>query len=321
MPDIGIIVLGSLNTDLTGRGVGRILGPGELTQGEYFSVGPGGKSRNIAEMAARLAGRGRVAMLGRTVKDPYGLWRPPYDALRRAGVNTAFVKFSGRGFPGIALIPVDKKGNNQIYVLPGANSGFSPGDIRAAAKIFKNAGVMAMSLELPKETAVAAIDAANENGLKVILDPGGINEKGNNGWILKQELYALKPNEHEAGIITGTEIRGFKTARKAAEKMLKGRIKNVIITAGKKGAYLFNAGTAEYFPAPQIRAGNVPDETGCGDQVTAVLAALTLRGLDICRACRLAVLAGTMQFYRRGVSPVTRKELREQEVYIRRREC
>ena len=310
-----IIVPGSLNTDLIGSGVEKLLGSGELTTGKEFSVGPGGKSRNIAQMIARFIGRDKVAMLGRTAKDSYGLWAPPYKALQDAGVNTKYIKFSDKGFPGIALIPVDKQGENQIYVLPGVNNEFSPADIRSAAKLFReagaNSGVMAMSLEMPRQTAIAAIKTANKNGLKVILDPGGINEKRSNSWILKQELFILKPNEHEARILTGIKINDFHSAEKSAVKMLKRNIKNVLITAGKKGAYFFNAETAEHIRPPDLKSSGVFDETGCGDQVTAVLAALTWQNRDICVACRLAILAGTMQFYRRGISPVTEEDLRK----------
>ena len=63
---------------------------------------------------------------------------------------------------------------------------------------------------------------------------------------------------------------------------------------------------------PEIKAGNVRDETGCGDQVTAVLSALTWKKFDIKKVCQMAVLAGTMQFYRSGISPITEKELQEQ---------
>ena len=311
---ISVIVPGSLNTDLIGSEVERIPGPGELTTGRAFIIGPGGKSRNIAQMAAGLLGSGCVAMLGRTVRDSYGLWKPPFYALKKAGVNTSYIRFSRKGFPGIALIPVDKKGRNQIYVLPGASSGFSAADVQAAGKIFKKARVMAMSLELPVKTAIAAIKKSNKNRLKVILDPGGINEKADNSWILRQDIFMLKPNEHEARILTGIKITGFKSAARAANKLLKRKIANVLITAGKNGAYFFNSGIKEHLLPPKIEGGKVFDETGCGDQVTAVLAASTAKGDDILCACRLAVLAGTMQFYRKGIQPVTAKELKKYDI-------
>jgi sugar/nucleoside kinase (ribokinase family) len=67
------VVVGSLNTDIVGSGLRRFPGPGEHVYGQELLIGPGGKSRNIADMMARLGPEGSVAMVGRTVRDPYGL--------------------------------------------------------------------------------------------------------------------------------------------------------------------------------------------------------------------------------------------------------
>ena len=118
---IKIIVPGGLNTDIIASKVSKIAMPGEEVVGEELKIGPGGKSRNIAHMIAVLSEKNTVAMIGKTAKDPFGLWKIPVDALEQAGVDITQVKtmeFIGT-FPGVALIPVDKEGNNQIYILPG----------------------------------------------------------------------------------------------------------------------------------------------------------------------------------------------------------
>jgi len=160
--ELQIIVPGGLNTDLIGLGVERLLGPGELTLGGIFHVGPGGKARNMAQMAAVWLGPGKVAMIGKTVQDPFGLWKVPMDALKEAGVNTDAIQVldfeqSGRKYPGIALIPVDGSGKNQIYCIPGINNDFSPADICAAENLFRSAGpsaYMMLALEIPTNTVM-----------------------------------------------------------------------------------------------------------------------------------------------------------------------
>ncbi|MCJ7680056.1 MAG: PfkB family carbohydrate kinase, partial [Candidatus Aminicenantes bacterium] len=137
-----IIVPGGLNVDFAGLGVDRLLGQGELTLGGTLKIGPGGKARNMAQMAATYLGSGRVAMIGRTSRDPYGLWRVPIDSLEDAGVDTSHIKIldfeeAGHTYPGVALIPVDKKGKNQIYVLPGSNEDFCAADVDDAEELFK----------------------------------------------------------------------------------------------------------------------------------------------------------------------------------------
>ena len=91
-PDIALIVAGGINTDITALGVERLLHPGELTRSGRLLVGPGGKSCNLARMAAPLLAPRGVFIIARTCRDPYGLWRVPLQALRDAGVNTDFVK-------------------------------------------------------------------------------------------------------------------------------------------------------------------------------------------------------------------------------------
>jgi ribokinase len=313
-----MIVVGGLNTDIVATGVDELLGPGELSRSGELFIGPGGKSSNIARMSACLLGPGRVFMVGKTSRDPYGLWEVPLKALHEAGVNTDHVTIEDMErigkFPGIALIPVNRQGENQIYCIPGINNDFSPADVARAEPLFKaSAGeaILALTLEIPLDTAAHAIRKAREHGLRVVLDPGGINKAQDADGILQEGIYCIKPNEHEARMLTGVDVRDLPSAKKAAQGLLAHRILNVLITHGAKGAYLFNRETAIHIPVPPLPSKQETDETGCGDQATAVVCAETLRGKTIHEAARLAVHAGTLQFHRRGIQPVHAEELEE----------
>jgi ribokinase len=63
------IVPGGSNTDLVIAGTPTV-GPGQLSCGGRFTIGPGGKSRNVAQMMAAYLGPGSVAFLGRTLAPP-----------------------------------------------------------------------------------------------------------------------------------------------------------------------------------------------------------------------------------------------------------
>jgi ribokinase len=311
------IVIGSLNTDLVATGIKQFPKPGEHVYGKELIIGPGGKSRNIADMLANLSEKDSVAMVGRTVKDPYGLWRQPMDALAKIGVNTDYVNVleyeAANKLPGIALIPVDQQGNNQIFVLPGVSDDFSTADIDAATELFKavaaNNGTLVLTLECPLETATYAVRQANEHGLKVMFDPGGIETDTDLSELIATGIYLIKPNEHEAKILTGIEVTDFDTAKQAAEKLHKQGVAVVLITAGVNGAYLFSKETQTHIPIPDVTAGNEKDETGCGDQTMAALCALLQDGKPVKEAAELAVLAGTLQFHRTGIQPVKKTEL------------
>ena len=313
-----IIVVGGLNTDIVATGVDKLLGPGELSRSGELFIGPGGKSSNIARMSACLLGPERVFMVGKTCRDPYGLWEVPLKALRDAGVNTDQVAVEDMErigkFPGIALIPVNRQGENQIYCIPGINDDFSPADVGRAEPLFEASageGILALTLEMPLDTAVHAIRKAREHGLRVVLDPGGINKPQDAEELLQEAIYCIKPNEHEAKILTGVDVQDLPSAKKAAQGLLARGILNVLITHGAKGGYLFNRETAIHIPVPPLPPKQEADETGCGDQATAVLCAETLKGKTIHEAARLAVLTGTLQFHRRGIQPIHAEELEE----------
>jgi ribokinase len=311
-----VVVPGGLNADIVGLGVDKIIGPGELTLGGELRIGPGGKARNMAQMAAAYLGKGKVAMIGRTSEDPYGLWKVPVRSLSDAGVDTRHVKIlsfreSGGKYPGVALIPVDKHGENQIYVLPGVNQDFCRQDVDDAQDLFDGSGrkTMIMALEIPMETAAYCLLKAKTHGLRVILDPGGIS--GPIGDILDEKIFLIKPNVHEARILTGITVTDRDTAEKAALELLSQGVQNVLLSCGNQGGYLFNEDLSEHIPCPPVKDTGVHDETGCGDQVTAVVASCLAEGKPLREAFRLAILAGTLQFYRAGIQPVSREALSE----------
>lgn len=312
------IVIGSLNTDLVATGIKQFPKPGEHVYGKELLIGAGGKSRNIADMIAHLSPTGSVAMVGRTVKDPYGLWQAPIDALHKVGVNTDYVNILDyadvQKLPGIALIPVDQQGNNQIFVLPGISDDFSVSDIDNAAELFeqvgKNNGALILTLECPLPTAIHAVQLANTHGLKVLFDPGGIEADSDINELIKAGIYLIKPNEHEAKILTGIDVTDFETAKQAATNLHEQGIENILITAGVYGAYLFTKETEKHIPIPELAVdSNEKDETGCGDQTMAALCAFVQQGKNLSEATELAVLAGTLQFHRTGIKPVTSSEL------------
>jgi ribokinase len=313
------IVIGSLNTDLVATGIKKFPKPGEHVYGNELLIGAGGKSRNIADMIAHLAPANSVAMIGRTVKDPYRLWKAPIDALAKAGVNTDYVNVlnydKAKKLPGIALIPVNEQGQNQIFVLPGISDDFSIQDIDDAEPLFKTAsslnGVLVLTLECPLSTAVHAVKKANEYNLKVLFDPGGLQVGDDINALIRAGIYLIKPNEHEAKMLTGIDVTDFDSAKQAAEKLHEQGIPNILITVGAGGAYLFTETDQRHIPVIDIDEGKEKDETGCGDQTMAALCAYIQYDKSLMEASVLAVAAGTLQFHRYGIQPIEITDLGE----------
>jgi ribokinase len=320
-----IIVPGGLNTDFIISDVPRHLQLGELAVCGRLTVAPGGKSRNIAQMIAQLLGPGTVAMIGRTCRDNFNFWSVPYNALQHSGVNVEGVQVTDASpgdFPGTAFIPVDVSGRNQIYLSPGSNAKFSEKDVQAAEHLFHDAamqgGLVALSLEMPIDTALYVVSVAKRLQMRVVLDPGGISPDLSTELLsrYKQLLQAgvdvLKPNEHEAQILSGVHVQDLDSARRAAGVFKAMGIGTTFITAGSRGAYLVHDGVATHIPVPSIHVDvRERDETGCGDQCMATFCAMLKEGSTVEASARLGVLAGTLQFYRHGVQPLTRDELQQ----------
>jgi ribokinase len=241
----------------------------------------------------------------------------PLDALDRVGVNTNYVtrcdyEQTGK-LPGIALIPVDREGRNQILVFPGISDDFSPRDIDRAASVFQqagaNQGALILTLECPLPTARHAVEMAKNCGMSVFFDPGGIDADTDVSALLEAGLTLIKPNEHEAAVLTGVQVHDQASARQAAAVLLGRGIDNVVITVGAAGAYVCTADLDLHLPVPEVPPTGQRDETGCGDQTMAVLCTLLQQGVSLPEAARLAIHAGTLQFHRRGIQPLTREDL------------
>ncbi|MDQ0863795.1 PfkB family carbohydrate kinase [Arthrobacter globiformis] len=115
-----VTVVGSINLDIIAT-TDRLPTAGETIGGGVLQQQPGGKGANQAAAAARLAGSAR--MIGAVGDDGQG--RLMLEALSGAGVDTADVAVLDGDATGTALIVVDRDGENQIVVCPGANSAFS----------------------------------------------------------------------------------------------------------------------------------------------------------------------------------------------------
>ena len=84
---------------------------------------------------------------------------------------------------------------------------------------------------------------------------------------------------------------------------------NVLLTCGAHGALLANKEGETVIECPKLQLSDTKDATGCGDQTMATFCATLQRGKDIKTAAGLAILSGTMQFFREGIIPVAEHEL------------
>ena len=77
-------------------------------------------------------------------------------------------------------------------------------------------------------TLLKSLEIADRYDLRCVLDPGGAGSQNNYGKLLNKKIFLIKPNEYEAKILTGITVTGFKSAKRAAKKLLSKKIENVL---------------------------------------------------------------------------------------------
>jgi ribokinase len=287
-----IVVVGSLNVDVSMRAA-RLPRPGETVRAEGLEIGAGGKGANQAIAAARLGGR--VHMVGRVGNDLFA--SIPVQALEEAGVDTSSVHTLLGHHTGLASIVVDAgSGENLIAVAGGANRKLRPDNVLDAVAVFRSSGVLLVQLEAPLETVEAALDLARECGLVAVFDPAPALELSD---ALLRKASVLTPNETEAQVLTGLEVRDVESAAAAGMRLRDRSLCDVVVTLGAQGCVWVWSSGFEHIPALQVEA---LDTTGAGDAFNGGLAVGLARGETVGQALRLAVRAGTAATLRPGAA-------------------
>ena len=278
-----ICVLGSLNIDLT-VSMDRFHQPGETVTGLDFNTFTGGKGGNQAVAAARLGGE--VYMVGCVGEDAHGdLY---LNTLKKEGVNTQFVEKTGEVSTGVALIEVDKSGENRIVVVPGTNHAVTTDLVSRSLEAIENSGVMLLQLETPVESVTHAAAIGKRNGLKVILDPAPARELSD---ALLYLCSYITPYETELAALTGLPADTEEVAIFACSKLIKRGVKAVLHKRGAKGAMLVTKDGARMFPGFRVDA---VDTTAAGDTFNAGFAVGLAMGMPADDAVRLANAAGAL---------------------------
>jgi ribokinase len=289
-----IIVVGSLNMDFV-VGVRELPAPGETVLGSNFQMFPGGKGANQAVAAAKLGGQSvAVRMIGRV---GYDLFADHLKAsLAAAGVDVTAVHATKAQATGVALISVDRAGQNSIVVAPGANGELAAADVEAMRPVFRGARLALFQLETPLDTVAGALALARQEGLTTILDPAPAQP-------LPAELLAqvdiLTPNESEALGLLGRPPARVSPAEaiEMAEALRRMGPKTVIVKLGDQGCLAHDGA------APAHVAGfavEVRDTTAAGDTFNAALAVSLAEGAPITHALRFANAAAAISVTRAG---------------------
>ncbi|MBD1423081.1 ribokinase [Sphingobacterium chuzhouense] len=284
-----IIVIGSSNIDMVIR-TDCFPKPGETILGGDFFMNQGGKGANQAVAAARLGGD--VLFVSSVGNDIFG--KMTLQSLQQEGVDVEYIRIDSGSPSGIAIITVDRNGENNIVVAPGANSTLSPTDIQRVEHLIEEGSFMLMQLEIPIQTVEYVVSKTINRGAKVILNPAPAQDLSQ---LLLSQIYLLTPNEEEASLLSGISVHDVSSAREAARNLTERGVQNVIITMGAKGALALYEGEYIYMEAQKVTA---LDTTAAGDVFNGALFVALNGGKSIREALKFAGQASAIAVTRLG---------------------
>lgn len=284
-----VVFLGSWHKVIFMQGE-RIPGKGETVSGDSYFVTAGGKGGNQA-CACGLLG-GNAVLIQNLGDDVTG--REALKIFKNCKVNTQYTKLIMGESTGLAPIMLDKNGENAIMVIPGAHGNYKTSDIDDAEDAFKDAYMACFVLESNLDATFYAIRKAHSMGVKVFLDPAPVTP-------LPDDIYKcltwIKPNEHEATLLSGINVVDFETAKKAARWFMTKGVKNVLITLGGEGSILVTPEITKTFPAPKVK---VVDTTTAGDIFAGTFLFALAEDMSLEDSVILATCAGSLAVTRSG---------------------
>jgi ribokinase len=253
-----VTVVGSVNLDVVAR-CERLPRPGETVGDATFARYPGGKGANQAVACARLGAE--VTMIGAVGRDPFA--EEALAGLREAGVQLEVQVVDEP--TGVASILVDKDGETEIAVAPGANG-------LVAVEALPMHDAVLCQLEIPD----AAVAAAWERCTGVF----ALNAAPARPVAVDPDLTVVNRLELES---------------------LVRRDGLVAVTLGAEGARLLEDGEeVARASAPEVRA---LDGTAAGDAFTACLLVSLLEEREYGDALERACAAGALAASRPGAQP------------------
>jgi len=272
-----VAVVGSFNVDHVWRAA-RLPRPGETLAGEY-ATGPGGKGFNQA-VAARRAGADTafVCALG----DDAG------GTLARTLAAADGIELHARGVDaptGTAGIYTDAEGRNSIVIGAGANALLDPGFVRARAGLLGDAVVVLAQLESPRDSILAALEAARAGGAIAMLNPAPANATVDAALLAACDL--LTPNETEFAALLQAHGQGGHDPDAVAamdDRKLHALCRallphgSIVVTLGAAGAFVSHPdgvprGDGRGFYRVGAERVDAVDSTGAGDAFNGALAA------------------------------------------------
>lgn len=268
-----------------------------------LTSGQGGKGSNQAIACGRTGVH--TAFVGAMGADTYADQVEAFYRRERIGCHIA----RKAGTPtGTAVILINREGQNQIVIEPGANAALARADVPRAWLL--NAQVVMVQLEANLAATAQVLRMARQADVTTILNPAPM--RADFAPALLRHADILIPNESEfvalVRALPGVRRRGFDEqalhalSRDALHGLCrKFGVPTLIVTLGSKGCFISEKGGHRFIPA---HSGlKVVDTTGAGDAFCGGFAAGLVRHHGrIVEAARLGTAVAALSITKPGAA-------------------
>ena len=240
-----------------------------------YTVTLGGKGANQSVASARAGSE--TAFLGKVGADD---GEEALSELSDRGVDTEAVGTADTE-TGKAYVFVDRRGENRIVVVEGANGRVDEDYVDSHYETVRNAEYLMLQNEIPGETTDHLLSRLDDDPdrPKVVFDPAP--PEGTAELLGHPCVDFTTPNEHELGVI---------------EESLDEISATVIQTLGGKGVVVVDDGEKRFRP-PDV---DPVDTTGAGDTFNGYLTSGLQRGMSLEEAVEYAVTAASLSTENEG---------------------
>lgn len=276
------LVFGSFNIDKVYL-MKKLPEKGETLTCENYEIHVGGKGLNQAVSLAKSGAE--VYTAGQVGKDGKFL----LDFLSSSGADTSLVK-STNTFTGHAVIEVDRDGQNQMILFPGANGEITTDYCDEILKNFSAGDLVLMQYETSQVEYM--VEKAHEKGMLTAFNPSPFVDELKSFDYSKIDYLIL--NESEGQSITGeTETKAI------TNKLIEMCGGAVVLTLGSDGAVY--ADKKEYIFVPAFKV-NAVDTTGAGDTFTGYFLNELMGGVKADKALKIASAASAIVVGKAGAA-------------------
>ncbi len=230
-----------------------------------------------------------------------------HDGLESLGIGTDFVWVDGETRTNVSIVTADHSHYVKVNEPGPTISPAAREKLLARIKSLAKAGdwwVLAGSLPpgLPSSIYGEIVTILQAAGAFAILDSSG--EALQLG--CKARPYLVKPNEFEAGQLTGLPVRDNVETAVAAQAIQQMGVANVAISLGKNGAIIVDDQQAWFAASPSITERN---PIGAGDSMTGGLVWGLSQGLSLAESFRWGIASGAATASRQGTAVGSREQV------------